>query len=533
MAFRNRKEDVLSLLRDERGMLGASLVWAVYFICMFNYPLFGFMVLESRANNPFNMTMLTSLSLMLTVGGLMMYRRVGWFARVAGRRSRAVSMICLASGVIIATIPSYIDVGGIALYIISGILVGFGLMVSISSWMSCLCSGSSVVSRLHIPFAFAMNALIAFFTLFLPGPVSLLVVVGLVALSYRCMISCPGVSEKETSWETLQDAQCPDRRLVGILRFEKDIVKSNIIGYGICTIALSLIYALVGQVALSAPIGYEIINRLTVFIVAVAGLLAFIIELVYKSNPDFKFIYKIIFAILATGLFFLPFFGEQYWIVFNVLVVFSFYLFFIRFMLLVSMVFRNKMGRGVAVFSITSGLVFGVSLLGVVVGTVFSHTGGFDVVRIFSIAFASVYLLAMGLLPFVRRNQEISRIDFEETDWNETKIAVQRNMEAFQSNVEQSIDKPLWSFSDDELDGLCERFGSHYRLTKREREILPFILKGKTSTEISDILVLSPSTVKGHMRMLYKKCDVHCKAELISAVERDRIIFSYPPRENP
>jgi DNA-binding NarL/FixJ family response regulator len=57
-------------------------------------------------------------------------------------------------------------------------------------------------------------------------------------------------------------------------------------------------------------------------------------------------------------------------------------------------------------------------------------------------------------------------------------------------------------------------------LTKREREVLKFIVKGKTNAEIADILSISTRTVENHRANIMKKLCVKKTAELVrSAVD--------------
>ena len=57
-------------------------------------------------------------------------------------------------------------------------------------------------------------------------------------------------------------------------------------------------------------------------------------------------------------------------------------------------------------------------------------------------------------------------------------------------------------------------------LSKREAEILPLALKGRTSERIAEQFVISKSTVDTHLRRIYAKCDVHSRQELIDLGER-------------
>lgn len=63
------------------------------------------------------------------------------------------------------------------------------------------------------------------------------------------------------------------------------------------------------------------------------------------------------------------------------------------------------------------------------------------------------------------------------------------------------------------------------RLTKREKQILQFLAKGKTSNEIADELFLSPLTVDTHRKNLLQKFGAKNSAELVHiAVQQNMIL---------
>ena len=61
-------------------------------------------------------------------------------------------------------------------------------------------------------------------------------------------------------------------------------------------------------------------------------------------------------------------------------------------------------------------------------------------------------------------------------------------------------------------------------LTEREKEIILLILEGKTKQEIADSFCLSVSTIKSNVENIYRKFDVHNKAELIVYIIKNKII---------
>jgi DNA-binding CsgD family transcriptional regulator len=49
-------------------------------------------------------------------------------------------------------------------------------------------------------------------------------------------------------------------------------------------------------------------------------------------------------------------------------------------------------------------------------------------------------------------------------------------------------------------------------LTSREREILSWVVRGKTNPEIAAILWIAPGTVRKHLENIYEKLDVSTRA---------------------
>lgn len=71
----------------------------------------------------------------------------------------------------------------------------------------------------------------------------------------------------------------------------------------------------------------------------------------------------------------------------------------------------------------------------------------------------------------------------------------------------------------DGFDRRVERMISAYGLSKRESEILPYVLKGRTGERIAAELYISKNTVDTHIRRIYAKCEVHNRQQLIDLSE--------------
>ena len=72
----------------------------------------------------------------------------------------------------------------------------------------------------------------------------------------------------------------------------------------------------------------------------------------------------------------------------------------------------------------------------------------------------------------------------------------------------------------DQFDAAVRKICEDAALSKREAEILPLALRGRTGERIAAELFISKNTVDTHMRRIYAKCGVHSKQELIDLGER-------------
>ena len=62
-----------------------------------------------------------------------------------------------------------------------------------------------------------------------------------------------------------------------------------------------------------------------------------------------------------------------------------------------------------------------------------------------------------------------------------------------------------------------------FSLTKREKEVLTCLVKGKSYKLIADNCFISIETVNNHIRNIYKKMQVHSKTEAVAKVMKRRI----------
>jgi len=79
------------------------------------------------------------------------------------------------------------------------------------------------------------------------------------------------------------------------------------------------------------------------------------------------------------------------------------------------------------------------------------------------------------------------------------------------------------SMSKSQQSAIVARSATLDPLTVREQEVLELLLDGKSNRQIAEVLFISESTVKTHVRNIYSKYDVRSRAELISTVLRNQV----------
>ncbi|MCP4725693.1 MAG: hypothetical protein GY863_11685, partial [bacterium] len=76
-------------------------------------------------------------------------------------------------------------------------------------------------------------------------------------------------------------------------------------------------------------------------------------------------------------------------------------------------------------------------------------------------------------------------------------------------------DEPMHTSLFDATDH-TDDFSTYYRLTRKEKEILKLLSRGRSVKSIADVLKISSGTAKNHIVEIYRKTGVHARYELVN-----------------
>jgi len=103
---------------------------------------------------------------------------------------------------------------------------------------------------------------------------------------------------------------------------------------------------------------------------------------------------------------------------------------------------------------------------------------------------------------------------------------------AQKNDADKSTDEPASTEGSDSHDpstwdgGLAQRchvIAETYNLTRRERDVLDLLARGRSMRYIADELVVSEATVRTHVNHIYRKLGTHSRQELIDIIEGESI----------
>lgn len=257
----------------------------------------------------------------------------------------------------------------------------------------------------------------------------------------------------------------------------------------------------------------------------VATAITVILASVTVRRPDPTTVYKVCFPCMLVILSLLPFVGELLGS-FTGLVMITCYD-VCGMMFLVFIVERSRT-LSHSIYTL-SGLYLGGSSLFLFVGLSIglllgSLSADFGLSLLTLLAFAAIYPLVIALMIVVRKGRE-SSVKNQNASIENTPEMNENTTEPMPVLPETSSSTISPETVDDSYEQRIADIADEAELTKREREVMEFLARGRSAKYIADALVISQNTVWSHVKRVYAKTGVSSKQELIDLVEAPEVMI--------
>jgi DNA-binding CsgD family transcriptional regulator len=266
--------------------------------------------------------------------------------------------------------------------------------------------------------------------------------------------------------------------------------------FSISLISIAVSYLFLAQGSIPGP------RQVFIHLLAptLGALITFFVRNILKSKINL--LSFALMPIMATMLFALPLLGNGY-----VLLMKGLLMALVEYLIIMSLYLAMERAgayhHDTVVLAATLLSLLGLStLLGILSGRLFSFAGSDDGSLLWIMGMFSLYLLFMAFLVLPPR-------------WRKG------------GDGARGAATPLALTPDEKvLRLISERF----RLSAREQDVLGYLAAGRSSKYIASGLVLSEETVKGHIKRIYHKMDIHSKQELLDIVQ-ESLLASATGRE--
>lgn len=407
-----------------------------------------------------------------------------------GRLSQVPAVVALLIGFFLSATGVMVQVPVVATAILYGILCGFALTVLNAVWLEVFAAksdaslgmyqllGGLVVQCVLVSVLPMLGSLIT--SLF--SIVAVIVSAGLLVHQKR-LVSFP---VKSPLLPLRHDA-----RFMLLQAFLCLFVLVGVVGILHTTVLGSQSEHIVGDVNMWMPL------------VAATAITAIVAGLTVR-HPNPTAVYKVCLPVMLVILSLLPFFGEALGGLAGLVMITCYDVCGMVFLL-----FIVDRARTLQVSSYgLSSVYLGGSGLFLVVGLAIGSTLGalsvdYGLSLLTLLAFAAIYPLAIVLVVALRR----ARPNIDDAAQGEHPGENSTTILEAAPTIE------------DALGAGVETVADRFDLTKREREILGYLARGRSAKFIAETLVISENTVWAHIKRIYAKTDVHSKQELMSVVE--------------
>ncbi|MDR1421324.1 MAG: helix-turn-helix transcriptional regulator [Coriobacteriales bacterium] len=390
-------------------------------------------------------------------------------------------------------------VGSVLLLFVAGLLVGFMIAALFMFWVENIAASTPKIARNIFVLSMVLSAVFNSLLYLIPHGYLLRIVcpvLCLVALAVCWLAHPPLGASHEATKSSASRMQFSSHDLS--LSFQELLAPLA------CALALLLVVPTINYVALGDALAW----RSKFLFIAAAQLLAaaLLFLLLGRIKRGSLMVTAFIGAapLLAVALFLFPFLSTDYR---YALLLTGSFLHFIVTVLLMADCIKGATAKNVdctILYGPCGALTFIVTYFAAQIMERIVKSGISQDLQMVATAFFLIYLIGVVFLFTYNRRRERERQQLVEDAGVATTLE-QKNWR--------------WSAGNRELE-CCRYIQQQHGLSERECEVLEKLLHGKNAPSIAEELVISPNTVRSHIKRLYRTLGVHSRQELIAHFEK-------------
>ena len=286
--------------------------------------------------------------------------------------------------------------------------------------------------------------------------------------------------------------------------------------------ALEAVIGLLNSFMLAGGVSFSGANLAASVGMSIAATIFCFLALAAQNAPRINTVFRFCVPILAAMVIFVPFFNEKFSLIFHTLLLMSYDFIAITVTFQIAATAHKYRLNGYTILAVATIGARVCLLCALMAGYALGYTGTSgepERVHYLFLACGIVYLFAMTTI-FISRDHDRKKKKSEGTTATtptEKETAVVENTAA--------VNTPTDTESEPEKDhdpilNRCTELANEYSLTAKETEVLSYLARGRTNTYIAEELVISPTTVRSHIRHIYSKLDIHNRQELIDLFQK-------------
>lgn len=295
-------------------------------------------------------------------------------------------------------------------------------------------------------------------------------------------------------------------------------------------IVLSFLFGLLWQMTVLAVGSSEEAHQFPLIVNIIAAVAFFVFVIFVYRRIDLSFAFRVLIPIVIILFALMPLFWDANPVLINAIMSASYGIFDVIMWYMMASAAYDFAVSGFVVGSVVRALLLVARLVGIGVGYVVMLVHDASSILILGISVAAIYILTMIAVSQSNKHRSLffgsaSRATLRALSQEEIDTllrpcaAKEGHFECLQQS-EKSVFQEKTTGEFGKLDDVVfDRISSEYGLTKREREVLPYLAKGRSAKVIADILFVSESTIRTHTRRILEKTALHSKQELIDLID--------------